>query len=311
MTPASRPRRANTGNSKSNASMAISLGINPITWSNDDLQYVGADISLETCLGDTAAAGFDGIELGHKFPRDAKKLKPLLDGYGLALVSGWYSGRLLERDAKSESAAMASHATLLSDMGCDVLIFAEVTGCIHSDINARLTQRPKLASGDWRQFGQRMSELAKRTADRGLQLCYHHHMGTVVQSEADIDALMEATSDDVYLLLDTGHAFFAGVDPVALANRYADRVGHLHCKDIREKPMRRCINRDGSFLDAVLDGTFTVPGDGCIDYAAVFAALGHYSGWAVVEAEQDPSVAPPRKYAQLGYDNLRALTGAQ
>jgi myo-inosose-2 dehydratase len=291
--------------------MSISLGINPITWSNDDLQYVGANISLQTCLADTAAAGFDGIELGHKFPRQADQLRPLLDEHGLALASGWYSGRLLTRDADSEAAAMEKHAALLAAMGCDVLIFAEVTGCIHSDINARLSQRPKLAANEWRQFGGRMSELAKVAADSGLKLSYHHHMGTVVQSAEDIDALMQETAEDVYLLLDTGHAYFAGADPVALARQYAGRVGHLHCKDIREYPMQRCRNRDGSFLDAVLDGTFTVPGDGCIDYPGVFAALGDYSGWAVVEAEQDPSVAPPAQYAQLGFENLRALVGAE
>ncbi|MGI9271854.1 MAG: myo-inosose-2 dehydratase [Woeseiaceae bacterium] len=287
--------------------MAISLGINPITWSNDDLQYVGANISLDTCLSETAAAGFDGIELGHKFPRDAATLRPILEKYGLALVSGWYSGQLLERDAKSEVAAMQRHASLLSDMSCDVLIFAEVTGCIHSNIEARLSQRPRLTANEWAQFGKRMSEVAKAAADHGLKLSYHHHMGTVVQSKADIDALMDATSDDVYLLLDTGHAFFAGADPVQLAKQYAGRIGHLHCKDIREKPMQRCLNRDGSFLQAVLDGAFTVPGDGCIDYPGVLAALGDYSGWAVVEAEQDPSVAPPAKFAQLGHDNLREL----
>ena len=291
--------------------MTISLGINPITWSNDDLQYVGANISLDTCLRETAAAGFDGIELGHKFPRDANVLQPILDQHGLALVSGWYSGQLLSRDANQEAVAMESHASLLAAMDCDVLIFAEVTGCIHSDITARLSQRPQIATTEWKSFGSRMSEVAKVTAGYGLKLCYHHHMGTVVQSAADIDALMQETSDDVHLLLDTGHAFFAGADPVSLARQYSDRIGHLHCKDIRIQPMQRCTNRDGSFLDAVLDGTFTVPGDGCIDYPGVFKALADYSGWAVVEAEQDPSVAPPAKYAQLGHDNLRALVGSE
>jgi inosose dehydratase len=292
--------------------MAISLGINPITWSNDDLQYVGANISLDTCLSEAATAGYSGIELGHKFPRDTKLLKPILDKHDLSLVSGWYSGRLLERDADKEFAAMKSHASLLVDMGCDVLIFAEVTGCIHSDIDARLSRRPRMATPDWKQFGQRLSDLARVTADLGLKLCYHHHMGTVVQSDADIDALMQTTSDDVYLLLDTGHALFAGADPVQLAGQYAERIGHLHCKDIREKPMRRCKNRDGSFLSAVLDGAFTVPGDGCINYEGVFSSLGaDYSGWAIVEAEQDPSVAPPLKFAKLGYDNLRRLVGPE
>ncbi|MEQ9563703.1 MAG: myo-inosose-2 dehydratase [Woeseiaceae bacterium] len=292
--------------------MNLRLGINPISWSNDDLQYVGGHISLETCLREAAAAGFDGVELGHKFPRDAKALKPVLDAHGLSLVSGWYSGRLLTRNSSDEALSMATHADLLSRMGCDVLIFAEVTGCIHSDLDTRLSRRPSIPASGWREFGRRMSEVAKASADRGLKLCYHHHMGTVVQSAGDIDALMQETSDDVYLLLDTGHAMFAGADPVALARQYAARIGHLHCKDIRETVMRQSLNRDASFLDAVLDGVFTVPGDGCIDYAGVFAALAkqEYQGWAVVEAEQDPSVAPPAHYANLGRKNLQDYVAA-
>lgn len=292
--------------------MAISIGINPITWSNDDLQFVGRNIPLDTCLRDAAKAGYAGVELGHKFPRDANVLQPLLAEHGLALVSGWYSGRLLERDSRSEIAAMQTHARLLADMACDVLIFAEVTGCIHSDISLRLSQRPRIGGAMWRQFGRRMSEVGKAAADLGVRLCYHHHMGTVVQSRDDIDALMAATTDDVSLLLDTGHAWFAGADPVQLAEDYGARIRHLHCKDIRERQMRDCINRDSSFLDAVLDGVFTVPGDGCIDFAGVFAALkrNSYSGWAVVEAEQDPSVAPPLAFARLGYANTMRFSSA-
>jgi len=289
--------------------MTISIGINPITWSNDDLQYVGGDISLQTCLREASQAGYSGIELGHKFPRDAKTLRPLLDEHGLSLVSGWYSGRLLERDAGKEIDAIATHAELLEQMGCSILIFAEVTGCIHSQYDTRLSQSPRLSAADWKQFGERLSDVAKSSRDRGLKLCYHHHMGTVVQSAADIDALMQETTDEVNLLLDTGHAWFADVDPVALAQQFADRIGHLHCKDVRETVLRRCLNQDCSFLQAVLDGVFTVPGDGCIDYEGVFSALAEsgYEGWAVVEAEQDPSVAKPSTYARLGYNNLRAF----
>jgi len=289
--------------------MTLSIGVNPITWSNDDLQYVGGDVSLQTCLKEAAAAGYAGIELGHKFTRDADKLKPILAEYGLSLVSGWYSGRLIEHDSKHEIEAMAAHATLLRNMGCEVLIFAEVTGCIHSQIDARLSQRPRISVSDWKRFGKRLSETARAANDHGLKLCYHHHMGTVVQSGADIDSLMQETTEDVFLLLDTGHAFFAAADPVAIARQYAGRVGHLHCKDVREKVLRRSLNQDCSFLEAVLDGVFTVPGDGCIDFPGVFSALAEtgYAGWAVVEAEQDPSVATPLTYARVGCDNLRAF----
>lgn len=289
--------------------MSLRIGINPITWSNDDLQYIGGDISLRTCLQQAAQAGYQGVELGHKFPREAAELKPLLAAHELALVSGWYSGHLLVQDAGQEAKAMEAHASLLRAMGCDVLIFAEVTACIHSESAVRLSQRPRLRAGQWREFGQRLSKLSAMAADQGLKLCYHHHMGTVVQSAEDIDALMSETTDDLYLLLDTGHAVFAGADPLSLVKTYASRIGHLHCKDIRANVLAACQNRDSSFLDAVLDGAFTVPGDGCVDYGPVFAALASagYSGWAVVEAEQDPSVAPPMMFARKGYQHLDGI----
>ena len=290
--------------------MNVRIGINPISWSNDDMQNVGAEISLQTCLAEAAAAGFDGVELGHKFPRDPALLRPELDRHSLALVSGWYSGRLLTRDSEAEFAAMQPHIELLKAMGSDVLIFAEVTGCIHSDIDTRLSQRPQIPDDQWLTFCKRLDEVAKACAAAGVKLCFHHHMGTVVQSRQDIDRMMQGTSSDMHLLLDSGHARLAGADPVELAIEYGDRIGHVHCKDIREPVLRRLQNRDSSFLDAVLAGVFTVPGDGCIDYDGIFDALRSkdYSGWVVVEAEQDPSVAPPRYFSRLGYDNLRRLT---
>ncbi|HMB61338.1 MAG TPA: myo-inosose-2 dehydratase [Xanthomonadales bacterium] len=282
------------------------IGINPISWSNDDLQYIGGDISLQTCLREAAAAGYDGVELGHKFPRDAAQLNPELEPHGLKLVSGWYSGQLLQRSADEEINAMRAHAGLLRDMNCDVLIFAEVTACIHSEATTRLSQRPRLRADQWPEFGRRLTEVARAAASEGLKLCFHHHMGTVVQSSEDIDALMQETGDEVYLLLDTGHALYAGADPVQLARQYANRIGHVHCKDIRLPVLRQCRNRDSSFLAAVLDGVFTVPGDGCVDYPSVFPPLvdKDYGGWFVVEAEQDPSVAPPLAYAVAGHNFL-------
>lgn len=290
--------------------MNVSIGINPITWSNDDMQNVGADISLQACLKGASDAGFHGVELGHKFPRDPDLLRPELKKYDLSLVSGWYSGRLLQRDSREEITAMQDHMKLLKAMGSDVLIFAEVSGCIHSDKDTRLSQRPRIPTDQWPTFCRRLDEVAGACAAEGLKLSFHHHMGTVVQSREDIDTMMQSTSADMHLLLDSGHARFAGADPVDLANEYGDRIAHVHCKDIRENVLARMQNRDCSFLDAVLAGVFTVPGDGCIDYDGIFNALRerNYSGWVVVEAEQDPSVAPPQYFANLGYKNLERLT---
>jgi inosose dehydratase len=292
--------------------MKVRIGINPLTWSNDDLPLLGADISLETCLTEAAAAGYAGVELGHKFPRQPQVLGPLLEKHGLALISGWYSMRLLERDAKAEFNAMQAHFDLLSALGSNVMVCAEVTGCVHSDINARLSSRPQLSTTGFATFANRLSELAKCMRERDMRLAYHHHMGTVVQSEAEVDALMESCTPDVELLLDTGHLVFAGGDALRVASRHAARIAHVHCKDIRPEVLRRVLNGDTSFLEAVLQGVFTVPGDGCIDYDSVFVPLrkANYTGWLVVEAEQDPAIADPVTYATKGYATLSRLARA-
>lgn len=288
--------------------MDVRLGINPLTWSNDDLPALGADIPLETCLAEAAQAGYAGVELGRKFPRRAEVLGPLLREHGLALVSGWYSLRLLERDAAAEFDAMGPHLDLLARLGATVMVCAEVTGCVHGDPRRRLSQRPQMTAASLARFGERLTELAGRMQGAGMQLAYHHHMGTVVESEADVDALMAVSGNEAGLLLDTGHLDFAGGDPAAVAARHADRIVHVHCKDVRAAVRRRVRNADASFLEAVLQGVFTVPGDGCVDFAAVLEPLRGYRGWLVVEAEQDPTVAHPLTYAQLGHRTLAGLT---
>jgi len=287
--------------------MSIRFGANPIIWSNDDMRELGGEIPLETCLAQARQIGFEGMELGHKFPRDARELAAVLAPFGLACVSGWYSAKLLARDAAAELTQLRAHLDLLKALGSQVLVLADVSGAIHGDRARPLAQRPRLAAGDWREFGQRLTQVAAATAAEGVQLAYHHHMGTVVQSEADIDALMEVTGAEVGLLLDTGHARFAGADPVALARRYAARVRHVHAKDVRAEVLERAVRGDWSFLQAVVAGVFTVPGDGCVPFAGVFRELRSYSGWIVLEAEQDPEKADPVRYATLGLRNLRQL----
>ncbi|HWM27424.1 MAG TPA: myo-inosose-2 dehydratase [Woeseiaceae bacterium] len=289
--------------------MSIRIGINPLTWTNDDLPALGDDISLETCLAEAAAAGYAGVELGRKFPREADALGKVLARHNLALVSGWYSLRLLERDTDAEFAAMRPHFELLKALDCDVMVCAEVTGAVHPDMNVRLSRRPQLSSSDFTRFADRLSGLAERMRQNGMRMAYHHHMGTVIQTEEEVDSLMNACNPAVELLLDTGHLTFAGGDPARAVKNHAARIAHLHCKDIRSPVLRRCLNADTSFLEAVLQGVFTVPGDGCIDYAAVLGPLleRNYKGWIVVEAEQDPTVADPVTYATLGFRTLQAL----
>lgn len=290
--------------------MAIRIGANPIAWSNDDLQEVGGDTPLEVCLKEAKEAGFEGMELGHKFPREAKALKAALAPFALACIGGWHSIELLRRDARTEFGLAAGHRALLKAMGATVFIVAETSNAIHGDRAKPLSQRPSMTTADWPGFGRRLTELADLLAEEGLTLCYHHHMGTIVQSRADIAALMKSTGPSVHLLLDTGHATWGGADPAELARAYAGRISHVHCKDVRPAIMEKAAKGDWSFLDAILGmgeeiGVYTVPGDGCVDYVSVFKELSGYSGWVVVEAEQDPKKAHPLTYAKKGVANLR------
>ncbi len=292
--------------------MSAALGINPITWTNDDMPELGGDIPLETCLAETRLAGFAGIELGGKFPRDAAALRPLLDRHGLRLVSGWYSAHLVRRSVEDEVRSVDAHLRLLAAMGCRAMVFAEGHGSTDGDPSAPLSRRPVLTDAEWPGFCARVDALARHLRAHGVRLAFHHHMGTVVQTEDEIDRLMAGTSDDVALLLDTGHLAFAGGDPVAVARRHAPRIAHVHCKDVRADVLADVRARDASFLRAVLDGVFTVPGDGSIDFEAVLApiARGGDAGWLVVEAEQDPAKAHPLTYARMGYANLRRAAEA-
>lgn len=283
----------------------IRIGTNPIGWSNDDLRELGGATPLETCLSEARQAGYAGIELGHKFPRRPETLRPLLEAHGLDLVSGWYSASLRTRSVHDERAALRPHLDLLKAMECTVLIFAETSGAVHGDRATSLSRRPVMGDAEWRPFAARLTELADAVAAEGVALAYHHHMGTVVQSGADIDRLMATTGSSVKLLLDTGHAIFAGADPVALARRHRARIAHVHCKDARPAVMQEALGQDWSFLDAVVNGVFTVPGDGGVDFPLVLRELPAYSGWLVVEAEQDPVKAHPLTYARMGYESLR------
>lgn len=289
--------------------MGLRIGINPLTWTNDDMPELGGETPLETCLAEAKQAGYDGVELGNKFPRNADALRPVLARHGLALVSGWYSGKLLERSPAEEIAAVESHLSLLSAMGCTTMVFAEVSGCVHGDRGRPLSRRPRLGDKEWRRLAAGLTEIARHLRRRGVHLAYHHHMGTVIETAEEIDRLMAMTGPEVGLLLDTGHLTYAGGDPVAAARRHGPRIVHVHCKDVRPDILGDATRNDWSFLDAVLAGVFTVPGDGCVDYPRVFESLAaaDYRGWLVVEAEQDPAKAHPLTYARMGHAYLRPL----
>jgi inosose dehydratase len=290
--------------------MTVRLGINPIGWTNDDIPWLGDLLPLDLCLAQAAAAGFSGIELGRKFPRQPKPLRRALDRHGLKLVSGWYSARLLERSVQDEIAALEDHLVLHVALGAEVMVFAETTGETVGHVGAGASKRPTIAgTAQWRELGRKLTAVADHMAARGVRMAVHHHMGTVVQSAGDIDRLFDNCGESVGLLLDTGHLTYAGGDPVKLAQRYASRISHVHCKDVRRGALAAAHSRDASFSQAVIMGIFTVPSDGIVDFDSVFKVLAKasYSGWLVQEAEQDPRLAPPDVYARLGHDHMAAL----
>ncbi len=290
--------------------MTVKLGINPITWMNDDLPWLGGDTPVDTVLSEAHAAGYRGIEMGGKFPRAAGTLRALLTAHGLELVSGWYDGRILDREVAEEFDAVLPHLTLLRDLGCKVVVYADTSRGRHEGIAAPISQRPRLSPEEWAPYGRKITELAERMAAFGIGMAFHHHMGTIVETDAEIDRLMDASGEAVGLLFDTGHCMFAGGDPARLLARHLGRVVHVHCKDVRQPMLERALAADMSFKDAFLDGIFTVPGDGCVDFPPLLRMLHDrgYQGWLVVEAEQDPEQAHPLTYAKLGYGNLHRMT---
>ena len=291
----------------------VKIGINPISWSNDDLPSLGGETPLEVALSEGKAIGYQGFELGNKFPRESKALAAVLAAHGLELVSGWHSGRLARRSVAEEIAAVAPHLELLAENGATVMVYGEVADGIQGAPQP-LYKRPRFVTDvAWREYADRVSAFARHTLAHGVRLAYHHHMGAYVQSPSDVDRLMSLTGDEVGLLFDSGHMTFAGGDPVAMLARHVRRVCHVHCKDVRPAVAKMAHNRGWSFLQSVRNGAFSTPGEGCVDFAAVIAVLrdAGYRGWLVVEGEQDPAVAPAYRYADMAYRLLSALVAGK
>jgi inosose dehydratase len=284
----------------------IRFGVAPIAWSNSDLPQLGGETTLETCLRESRKAGFSGTETGVKFPMDAAVLAPILQKHKLVLVSGWFSGELLRKTVKAEQARILAQMETFKALGAPVLVYAETTGTVQNKIDIGLSQRPRLADEEFKEYGRKLTQLAEWMADFGVEMTYHHHMGTVIESQREIDLLMTNTGNAVGLLLDTGHLNFAGGDIAETARKHGRRINHVHCKDLRRDVLKAARQKDQSFLAAILDGVFTVPGDGFIDYHAFARLLFDigYEGWVVVEAEQDPAKAPPLEYSRIGHRHL-------
>ena len=291
----------------------ILFGTNPIAWANDDDQSIGADIPTARILDEAGRQiGFDGIENGHRWPNDPEALRALLGSYGLKFISGWYSTNLLVQSVEAEIAAVQGHLAKLKHNGCKVCIVCETSNAIHGDVAKPVNDRPVLTSEEMVAFGAKLEAFAAYLAGQGVTLVYHHHMGTIVESSEEIDALMAATGPHTHLLFDAGHCAFGGGDPVAVLTKHVARVRHFHAKNIRPAITAKVRAEGWSFLQGVLGGAFTVPGDqeGGVDFAPLLKILAGagYDGWIVIEAEQDPKLRNPLLYQTLGLATLKRLS---
>ncbi len=288
----------------------ILYGTNPVAWANDDDQSLGANIPTEQILREAGQIGFDGIENGHRFPTDPEALKRTLGAHGLTFISGWYSTELLTRPLDDEIASFQPHLAKLKHNGCKVCVTCETSNAIHRS-DRPLSERPALSDPEMRTFGERIESFSEYMAGQGIDLVYHHHMGTIVETPADIDAFMAATGPATKLLFDAGHYYFGanGGDPAPSLARHAGRVRHFHAKNVRPAIMRQVREENLSFLDGVRRGVFTVPGDpeGGVDFPPLLSILAQagYEGWLVIEAEQDQEVRNPYEYQSLGLSSLR------
>lgn len=292
--------------------MTVRLGISPISWQNDDLPDLTAAYTMEQALREARAIGYTGVERGRRMPADTEGLRDCLNANHLALCGGWCSGNLLVNDVKTEIEAVRQQVTQFVALDAPCIVYAECSNTVQGNIAVPVNARPKFSRDEVYAYAAKLSELAKWMADAGMALAYHHHMGSFIEDEDDVNWLMEGSTPEVKLLFDTGHLLFGGADVMRVLDRWATRVHHVHFKDIRPDVVRAVRANRRSFLEAVIAGAFTVPGDGCIDFQAVtdkLKAMG-YAGWIVVEAEQDPANAPPFEYSKMGFEHIVAICKA-
>ena len=286
------------------------LGIAPIAWWNDDLAELSDDVSLEECLRQASVAGFTGMETGRRFPMDMAELGPILAKYGISVCGGWFSGLLLDGDIEVEKERIAQQHAFFKAAKAPCIVYGETARSVQGVKSAPLASKPKLSEAEIAAYGRKISDFADWCAANGMPLSYHHHMAAAIETEAELDLLMKHST--VPLLFDAGHMAFAGGDNRRVIDNHWKRITHVHTKDVRRRVIDGLDRTRESFLDAVVKGAFTVPGDGSLDFEAIVKALAAkgYEGWFVVEAEQNPKVSPPLEMAKTGHKELMRVMAA-
>ena len=278
----------------------VKLGIAPIAWTNDDMPDLGAENTFEQCVSEMALAGFTGCEVGNKYPRDTAVLKKALELRGMQICNAWFSSFLTTKPYEEVEKDFIEHITFLKEMGAKVVGMSEQGHSIQGTDKPIFEAKYVMNDEEWDTLCTGINKLGKVAKDMGIKLCFHHHMGTVVQTEEEIDRLMANTDPELFgLLFDCGHLAYCGEDYMSVLNKYADRIRHVHLKDIRPEKVEQVKREHLGFLQGVRLGTFTVPGDGVIDFKPIFDVLEKtgYEGYVLVEAEQDPAIANPLEYA--------------
>lgn len=293
--------------------MKARLGIAPIAWWNDDLAELSCDVSLEDCLRQASEAGFTGMETGRRFPMDAAVLGPILARFGVSVCGGWFSGRLLDGEIAAEKDRIAAQMAFFKAAGAPCIVYGETARSIQGDRSRPLASKPRLSDAEMRAYGRKMTTFGEWCAEQGMPLAYHHHVAAAIETEAELDAFMALSGEALPLLYDAGHMALAGGDVLGVIDRHHARISHVHAKDVRRAVLDGLDRSRDSFLDAVVRGAFTVPGDGSLDFGAIVGRLAAYGyeGWFVVEAEQDPVANPPQAMARTGHAELvRVLAAA-
>ena len=292
----------------------VKLGIAPIAWTNDDLPDLGGGNTFEQCVSEMALAGFTGSEVGNKYPKDPDILKKALELRGIEICNQWFSGFLLTKPFEEVEKEFRAQLAFLKAMGAGIIGVSEQSHSVQGQQDTPIFgHKYCMDDAEWDVFCKGLNRLGKIAADEyGICLTYHHHMGTVVQDEDEVERMMEETDAKyVSLLFDTGHFKYCGADPLKMVQKYAGRIKHVHLKDIRPEVVEKVKKEDLSFLEGVRQGTFTIPGDGCIDFEPIFRVLEEngYEGYMVVEAEQDPARANPLEYAIRARKYISEKTG--
>ena len=258
---------------------------------------------METCLSQTREAGYVGTEMGGKFPQDKKELKKVLEDFDLELAGSWFSGNLLSQSVEQELKDLDVFIDNKLYAGCKVVVYCECSNTIQGKQEIALSKKPVLSEDEMKDYAKKYNTLFDFAKSKGAILTYHHHMGTIIQNENEIDMFLKYTKDEVGLSFDTGHIYFAGGNPLDMIKKHKTRISHVHFKDVREEVKKEVLKKDTSFIDAVLAGVYTVPGDGIIDFSPIVDVLKeiNYEGWIVVEAEQDPELANPFVYAKKAF----------